>query len=95
MSEEPTTATAPPQNLAAGIVKALRPRQWVKNLLVFAAPLAALVVVILALAVVPQFLLKRSEPAVTGAVAAVAPDKASPSKLKGVQEVAPPAEEQP
>ena len=60
-----------------------------------AAPLAALVVVILALAVVPQFLLKRSEPAVTGAVAAVAPDKASPSKLKGVQEVAPPAEEQP
>ncbi len=42
MSEEPTTATAPPQNLAAGIVKALRPRQWVKNLLVFAAPLAAL-----------------------------------------------------
>ncbi len=45
MSQEvtPTSGTgAPPQNLAAGIVKALRPRQWVKNLLVFAAPLAAL-----------------------------------------------------
>ena len=45
MSEEVTStpvAPAPPQNLAAGIVKALRPRQWVKNLLVFAAPLAAL-----------------------------------------------------
>ena len=32
----------PPKNLAAGIVKALRPRQWVKNVLVFAAPVAAL-----------------------------------------------------
>jgi decaprenyl-phosphate phosphoribosyltransferase len=42
MSEEPTTVAAPPKNLAAGIVKALRPRQWVKNLLVLVAPLAAL-----------------------------------------------------
>ena len=40
MSEEPTTVAAPPKNLAAGIVKALRPRQWVKNLLVLVAPLA-------------------------------------------------------
>ncbi|MEB3049520.1 decaprenyl-phosphate phosphoribosyltransferase [Mycolicibacter sp. MYC123] len=32
----------PPANLAAGIVKAMRPRQWVKNVLVLAAPLAAL-----------------------------------------------------
>jgi len=32
----------PPSNLFAAIVKALRPRQWVKNLLVLAAPLAAL-----------------------------------------------------
>ena len=32
----------PPKNLAAGVVKALRPRQWVKNVLVFAAPVAAL-----------------------------------------------------
>jgi decaprenyl-phosphate phosphoribosyltransferase len=39
-SEAPPTA--PPANLATGIIKALRPRQWVKNLLVFAAPLAAL-----------------------------------------------------
>lgn len=32
----------PPSNLFAAIIKAIRPRQWVKNLLVFAAPLAAL-----------------------------------------------------
>ncbi|CAJ1505641.1 decaprenyl-phosphate phosphoribosyltransferase [[Mycobacterium] kokjensenii] len=32
----------PPANLFAGIVKAVRPRQWVKNVLVVAAPLAAL-----------------------------------------------------
>jgi decaprenyl-phosphate phosphoribosyltransferase len=42
MSEVAPPVAAPPANLAAGIVKALRPRQWVKNLLVFAAPLAAL-----------------------------------------------------
>ncbi len=40
MSE--TTVTGPPSNLLTGIIKALRPRQWVKNLLVFAAPLASL-----------------------------------------------------
>ncbi len=41
MSEAKVTA-GPPSNLASAIVKAMRPRQWVKNLLVFAAPLAAL-----------------------------------------------------
>jgi decaprenyl-phosphate phosphoribosyltransferase len=42
MSEEAAPVTGPPGNLAAGIIKAIRPRQWVKNLLVLAAPLAAL-----------------------------------------------------
>src|SRR5882672_11807972 len=40
MSEEASVG-GPPKNLATGIVKALRPRQWVKNLLVLAAPLFA------------------------------------------------------
>lgn len=40
MSE--ATVTKPPSNLFSAVVKAIRPRQWVKNLLVFAAPLAAL-----------------------------------------------------
>ena len=42
MSEEAPPVVGPPQNLAAGVIKAIRPRQWVKNLLVLAAPLAAL-----------------------------------------------------
>jgi decaprenyl-phosphate phosphoribosyltransferase len=41
MSEEAAPVGAPPKNLATGLVKAVRPRQWVKNLLVFAAPLFA------------------------------------------------------
>jgi decaprenyl-phosphate phosphoribosyltransferase len=40
MSE--TRVAGPPNNLFAAIIKAIRPRQWVKNLLVLAAPLAAL-----------------------------------------------------
>jgi decaprenyl-phosphate phosphoribosyltransferase len=35
------TAAGPPANLVAGVIKAMRPRQWVKNVLVAAAPLAA------------------------------------------------------
>ena len=42
MSEEAPPVAGPPTNLFTGVVKAIRPRQWVKNLLVFAAPLAAL-----------------------------------------------------
>ncbi|MAU83776.1 MAG: decaprenyl-phosphate phosphoribosyltransferase [Gordonia sp.] len=44
MSEEPIEhepVLAPPKNLATGLTKAVRPRQWVKNVLVLAAPLAA------------------------------------------------------
>ncbi|BCI92619.1 hypothetical protein NIIDMKKI_78250 [Mycobacterium kansasii] len=39
MSED--VVTGPPANLVVGVVKAMRPRQWVKNVLVLAAPLAA------------------------------------------------------
>ncbi len=41
MSEEAQPEAGPPKNLAAGLIKAVRPRQWIKNLLVLAAPLAA------------------------------------------------------
>ncbi|MFF0489244.1 decaprenyl-phosphate phosphoribosyltransferase [Nocardia sp. NPDC004068] len=48
MSEEPTSVDldeavikGPPKTLVGGLVKAVRPRQWVKNVLVLAAPLAA------------------------------------------------------
>ncbi len=42
MSEHPSAVTAPPSNVVTGVIKAIRPRQWVKNLLVLVAPLAAL-----------------------------------------------------
>src|SRR4029450_2290582 len=42
MSEEPAPVTGPPKNLVSGIIKAVRRRQWVKNLLVLLAPVAAL-----------------------------------------------------
>ncbi|WP_421843378.1 decaprenyl-phosphate phosphoribosyltransferase [Mycobacterium sp.] len=41
MSEDLVPVTGAPANLVAGVIKAIRPRQWVKNVLVLAAPLAA------------------------------------------------------
>src|SRR6202167_2152947 len=40
--EDKVPVMRPPANLIVGVVKAMRPRQWVKNVLVLAAPLAAL-----------------------------------------------------
>ena len=42
MSQEPMPEKGPPSNVLTGLIKAIRPRQWVKNLLVLAAPIAAL-----------------------------------------------------
>lgn len=42
MSEEPPPVKGPPSNVVTGLIKAARPRQWVKNGLVLLAPVAAL-----------------------------------------------------
>lgn len=42
MSEEPAPVKGPPSNVVTGLIKAIRPKQWVKNLLVVIAPIAAL-----------------------------------------------------
>jgi len=42
MSDEPAPDKGPPSNIVTGLIKAIRPRQWVKNLLVLLAPIAAL-----------------------------------------------------
>jgi decaprenyl-phosphate phosphoribosyltransferase len=40
-ADQPTASPPPPQSLLGGLVRTARPRQWAKNVLVFAAPLAA------------------------------------------------------
>ena len=42
MSEEPVPVKGPPSNVVTGLIKAIRPKQWVKNGLVLLAPVAAL-----------------------------------------------------
>ncbi len=42
MGRAVVSTPGPPANLIAGLIKAVRPRQWVKNVLVLLAPLAAL-----------------------------------------------------
>ena len=42
MSEEPAPVKGSPKNRFTGVIKAMRPRQWMKNLLVLLAPVAAL-----------------------------------------------------
>ncbi|NDJ87728.1 decaprenyl-phosphate phosphoribosyltransferase [Mycolicibacter kumamotonensis] len=41
-TEDRVPEIGPPSNLLSGVIKAMRPRQWVKQVLVLAAPLAAL-----------------------------------------------------
>src|SRR6185312_13674800 len=40
-NKEPAPVKGPPKNIVTGVIKAVRPRQWVKNLLVLIAPVAA------------------------------------------------------
>jgi decaprenyl-phosphate phosphoribosyltransferase len=42
MNHQPAQEKGPPRNLVTGVIKAVRPKQWVKNLLVLLAPVAAL-----------------------------------------------------
>jgi decaprenyl-phosphate phosphoribosyltransferase len=42
MNQQSAQEKGPPRNLVTGVIKAVRPKQWVKNLLVLLAPVAAL-----------------------------------------------------